>query len=317
MIRTLRERMLRFERWHNPTFESVESLARLNLVIAVAVLLSFAVVGAAACGRETTRTTAESVTVVPKTTLTVAGAGGTSRVLKLLAAAYDERYDDLGFQFPSGSGSSGGVKGVLAGQFHLGAMSRPPKEEEMTAGIEYLRFALDRVAVVTSHDLTIADLTRRQVADIFTGAITNWSEVGGPAAPIKVLVREEKDSNTKILRSGVVGDAEFAPGSAVMTSEGDTKTALSNSTNAIGYLAYSGVRIEDLPVNPVSIDGQHPGLVSGNYPLEPRPLGVAYLSSNAGEVQPYLDFLRAAEVRTLLTELGIVPVGPAPEARTR
>jgi phosphate transport system substrate-binding protein len=187
----------------------------------------------AACGGRATESTPES-TVFSQTTLTIAGAGGTSRVLMLLAAAHSEQHDDLAFEFPSGSGSSGGVKGVLDGQFHVGAMSRPPKEEELAAGIEYLRFALDRIAVVTSPDLIIADLTRTQVRDIFTGAITNWSQVGGPSEVIKVLVREEEDSNTKILRSGILGDTEFAPGAAVMTSEGDTKAALSSSTNTIG-----------------------------------------------------------------------------------
>lgn len=244
----------------------------------------------------------------PQTTLTIAGAGGTTRVLKLVAGAHEQKQATLGFEFLSGSGSSGGVKGVLQGKLHLGAMSRLPKDEEITGGIRYHQFGQDRVVVATSPDLSIGGLTSQQVKDIFLGVITHWSDVGGPDAPISVLVRGEKDSNTKIMRQGMLGDGAFAPGSVTMSSESDTKAAMSTATNTISYLAYSGVRIEDLPLHALALDGREPGDPNSAYPLESRPLGVAYLPENFEKVKPFLDFLISPETQDLLAARGIVPV---------
>ncbi len=247
----------------------------------------------------------------PQTTLRIAGAGGTTRVLKLAAGAHEQKHGRLDFEFLSGSGSSGGVKGVLQGQLHLGAMSRLPKDEEIAGGINYHQFGQDRVVVVASSDLSIGGLTSQQVKDIFLGVI----EVGGPEAPINILVREEKDSNTKIMRKGMIGDGAFAPGSVTMTSENDTKAAMSSATNTISYLAYSGVRIEDLRVNALALDGHEPGDPNSAYPLESRPLGVAYLPENIAKVKPFLDFLISPEIQDLLVERGIGPVNNTTASR--
>ena len=285
---------------------------RLNSLSVVMSLVVIATAAFAACGGISTE---KAPTVVPQTTLTISGAGGTTRVLRLLSDAYVQQHRDLAFDFLSGSGSSGGVKGVLGGQLYLGAMSRLPKEAELSAGIQYLNFAQDRVAVVTSPDLSITGLTTQQVNGIFLGTITSWSEVGGPEAPINVLVRGEKDSNTKILRKGIIGDADFAAGSVVMASESDTKAALSSATNTIGYLAYSGVRIENLPVHALSIDGQDPADVTGGYPLAVRPLGVAYLPANAAKVQSFLNFMIGPEAQVLLGDRGIISVNSGAQVK--
>ena len=144
-----------------------------------------------------------------------------------------------------------------------------------------------------------------QEKDIFLGVITNWSEVGGPDALIDVLVREESDSNTKILRDGIFGDAEFTPGSVVMDSEGDTKRAMIGGTNTISYVAYSGIRLEDVPINALIIDEYDPA-TSADYPFT-RQLGGAYLPANAEKVQPIVNFLTSPEVTAMLAEYGIAP----------
>lgn len=275
-----------------------------KLAIAMMVISLGVSAGCGGAGNESPPTPA----VAAATTLQISGAGGTTKVLEFLAEAYRQQHEDLVFEFLAGSGSSGGVKGVLGGQFHLGAMSRLPKEKELGAGIEYLNFAEDRVAVVTTADLSIKGLTTQQVKDIFLGEINNWSEVGGPDAPINILVREEKDSNTKILRKGIFGDGEFAPRAVTMPSEAETKDALTKVTNGIGYLAYSGVGIENLSVHALSLDGAEPGDYSAVYPLQFRPLGLSYLPANAAQVKPFLDFLVGPDAQNLLSQKGIGPI---------
>ena len=256
---------------------------------------------ASACGREATPL---PTAVVAPTTLTITGAGGTTRVLKYLAEAYGQQHSDLAFEFPRGSGSGGGAKGAGDGTLDLGAMSRPPKDSELALGIEYVSFAEDKVVVVTSPDIEVRALTNQQVKEIFTGVATNWLEIGGPDSLMKVFVRDEDDSNTKILRKEIIGDTDFAEGSVVFTSESDMQKALGGTAGAVGYVAYSGVRLKDLDLNVLALDGQDPADVASAYPRS-RVLGVAYLPGNTAKVKPFLDFLKSSETQALLEDKGI------------
>ena len=256
-----------------------------------------------ACTSPAAGPTSEPTAIAP-TTLTIAGSGSAATVLKYLAGKYGEQHSEITFEFLSGSSSGGGVKGVLDNTLDLGTMSRPPKDSELASGIQYLVISTDRIVIVTSADLSISSLTSQQVKDIFMGTITNWSEVGGPNASINVLVRDEDESSTQVLRQELFGDGTFAPGAVVFTSDGDLRDALSKVSNTIAFLGYSGIRLSDLKLHTLLIDGHDPAALNSNYPYA-RPMGIAYLPSNADKVQTFLDFLGSPEAQALLAEKGI------------
>jgi phosphate transport system substrate-binding protein len=243
-------------------------------------------------------------TAVPQQKVTASGSGGATTVVKYLANAYKQNHNDLSFEFLSGAGTAGGVKGVLEGQLDLGTMSRAPKESELADGIKFVALGNERVAIVTSSDLSIPKLTGEQVNDIYRGKIKNWSEVGGLNAPISVLARDEEETLTQILREGIFGKDPFPANVVVLTSAGDMQSALQKTANAIGYLSYSTVGIDKLPVHAVAIDGHAPADIQDNYPYT-RLLGVAYLPSNAGKVQSFIDFINSSEAQALLTGLSV------------
>ena len=274
--------------------------AKSRFVIGIIVLFGLL---AAACSPAATPTPA----AVPQQKVVASGSGGATTVVKYLASAYKQNHADMAFEFLSGAGTAGGVKGVLEGQLDLGTMSRAPKESELADGIKFAALGNERVAVVTSSDLAVPQLTGAQVNDIYRGKIKNWSEVGGPNAPISVLARDEEETLTQILRAGIFGKEPFPADVVVLTSAGDMQSALKKTANAIGYLSYSTVGIDKLPFHVVAIDGHDPANVQDNYPYI-RTLGVAYLPSNAAKVQPFLDFINGSEARALLTGLSITPV---------
>ena len=270
-------------------------------------LIAVFFVAAVACGSqegETSPVATESSNVV----IRIAGAGGTTGVLRGLAEEYSRINSYVSFKFLEGSGSGGGVKGVNTDLLDLGAMSRHPKESEFETGIRYIAFAEERVAVVTSPDLNLYSLTVEQVRAIFTGEIDNWSSVGGPDALIRLIIREEDDSNTKIMRTGILGDAPFSKTAVLMTSESEAKDALNNATNAIGYLAYSGIIVDGLFVNPMALNGLHPADSEGDYPLPSRTLGVAFLPEKITEVQGFIDFMTGSVVQEILAKQGLLAV---------
>ncbi len=270
-------------------------------------LLAVILTAAIACGSQAGEgglTGAESGSAV----IRISGAGGTTGVLRALAEEYSKANSDVSFKFLEGSGSGRGVKGVTADILDLGAMSRLPSASEFETGIKYMAFAEERVAVVTSPDLQLSILTIEQVRPIFTGEIGNWVSVGGPDATIKLITREEDDSNTKIIRAGILGDAPFGEAAVLMTSESDAKDTLNSTTNVIGYLAYSGIVANGLSVHPVALDGLHPADTEGDYPLPSRSLGVAFLPEKFDEVQGFVDFITGSVVEGILVKQGLLAI---------
>ena len=240
-----------------------------------------------------------------KTVLRISGAGTTTTVLRLLAYEYMERHDDSGFEFLEGRGSTSAVLAVNAGLLDLGGMARLPGVPGLAGEFEYIKFATDRIAVVTSPDLAFLDLSSQQVKDIFAGRIRDWSDVGGPKSIIKVIVREEGETNTRLFRQDLFGGEEFSGSAVVLTNESDAKAALADSTGMVGYLSYSGVSIERLKANIVPIDGRHPAGLGDYYPIDQLSLGVIYLPENKSKVTKFLDFITGPEAERFMNVHGL------------
>ena len=245
-------------------------------------------------------------TPVPKANISVSGSGSVASTIKFLSEAYAKKHNDLSFEFLSGTGTGGGTKGVLQQQLDLAAMARVPTSEESSAGMAFVGLGTDRIALVTSLDVSIAGLTGQQVKDILTGKITNWSAVGGPNATINVLVRDEAEAATQILRDKVVGKEAFASGVLVLTSAGDMNAALANTTNALGFGSYTNMVLDKAKARALTVDGHAPADVNDNsYPFT-RQSGVGYLPANA-KVKPFIDYIASPEAKTLLAGVGIAP----------
>ena len=244
-------------------------------------------------------------TPVPKANVAVSGSGSVASTIKFLAEAYAKKHSDLSFEFLSGTGTGGGTKGVLQQQLDLAAMARVPTSEESSAGMAFVGLGTDRIALATSLDVSIASLTSQQVKDILTGKITNWSAVGGSNATINVLVRDEAEASTQILRDKVVGKEAFASGALVLTSAGDMNAALANTTNALGFGSYTNMVVDKAKVRALTVDGHAPADVNDNsYPFT-RQIGVGYLPANA-KVKPFIDYIASPEAKTLLASVGVV-----------
>lgn len=261
------------------------------------IILTLILAGCAGAAAES----APAPTAAPPVEVVISGSGGSATILKSLAEAFRQDHTNWKFEFLSGAGTSGGVKGVLDGTLDLGTMARAPKDEELAQGLKYIHFATERIAFVTSQDISIGKLTGQQVQDIFAGKITNWSEVGGPDAAINLLIRDEDEANTQVLRKALFGETAFSTGAVVFTSEGDLRKALGSTGHAIAYAGYGGLKLEKVPANLLVVDGLDTADMSSDYPYT-KPAGVAYLPANAAKLQPFLDFITSDEARKLLSE---------------
>jgi phosphate transport system substrate-binding protein len=271
-----------------------------HFLTSVLIMITLILAGCTSAAAES----ASAPIAAPPVKLVIAGSGSTEDLMQYLSDNYRQEHSNWSFEYLNGTGSSEAVKGVLDGTLDLGATSRSLKDEELAQGIKYVHLGDNRIVFVTSPDISITKLTTQQVKDIFTGKITNWSEVGGKDAPIDVLTRWEDDTNTEILREALFSDTPFVSGAAAFDASEDLETALTKSSQAIGYVTLGDFSLVETPANIVVIDGLDPKDLSGKYPYA-KPAIVVYSPTNAAKMQPFLDFITSEEAKQLLAKQNI------------
>jgi phosphate transport system substrate-binding protein len=233
-------------------------------------------------------------------TLTVSGSGGTSGILEAIAPAFSADVPNYTIEVLTGTGTGGGVAGVIDGTLDIAAMARPPKEDE---AVEYVEFGLSGQALYVHPGVGDIDLTPEQASAIVFGEVTNWSEVGGPDMDLVLYVRDEGDSSTAALREAIFGDEPFAESAQVLTSQGDMINAVQGIEGAVGFGTWPAVLAAGANVTPVSLDGVAPA--DPAYPITGA-LGIGYLAERQEDVQPLIDWLLSEAGRTALQGIDVI-----------
>ena len=206
---------------------------------------------------------------------------------------------------PTGSGS--GIKAVQEGRCDIGLSSRALKDAEKEQGLVGTVLAYDGIAVIVNPENTADDLTIEQIAAIYTGEITNWSEVGGADAEI-VLIGREAGSGTRSGFEEIVGVEDLCQYRQELTSTGDVITAVSQNPSAIGYASLASVKDT---VRAIKVGGVTPSdetVKNESYAIQ-RPFvlvtkeGVE-LSETA---KAFFDFITSEAAREVITAAGVVP----------
>jgi phosphate transport system substrate-binding protein len=147
-------------------------------------------------------------------------------------------------------------------------------------------------------------LNHQQITDIFSGKITNWSEVGGPNMQIVLYVRDEDDSSTKGLRRAILGETPFSETATTLFSQDEMIFSVEGTPGSIGIAGLPSVLALQTNVNAVAIDGVGPDEAA--YPILDS-AGIGYLSQREGDIQSLMNWLSSAEGRVALNALGFVP----------
>ena len=144
-----------------------------------------------------------------------------------------------------------GIQAVLDGRCDIGLSSRNLKEEEKEAGLTETILAFDGIAVIVNPENPVADLSLETIGDIYTGEITNWSEVGGADAEI-VLIGREAGSGTRDGFESITDTEDVCVYRQELTSTGDVITTVSQNPAAIGYASVASVKDS---VKVLTVDG--------------------------------------------------------------
>jgi phosphate transport system substrate-binding protein len=281
----------------------VRRLTMKNKTIQITLLALFLLLLFTACNTATTEDTAEVATPSQQTILVVSGSGSTMAVLEGLQSSFEEDTPGYKLELLSGSGSGGGATGAIEGVLDVAAMSRELKDEEAAGGLEFVAFGQSGTAVFTHSAVGITELSSEQMTAIFTGEVTNWSEVGGPDADIILYVRDESDSATSALREAIFGEAAFADSAVVLTSAGDMLSAVEGTENSVGFGTWPAALAEGSDVSAVALDGVTPG--EDTYPIT-NAMGLAFLADRQSDVQPLIDWLQAAHGQEMLAGFDMI-----------
>lgn len=240
---------------------------------------------------------------------TVSTDGSTSmeKVIGFLSEAYMEEHEEIKVTYnPTGSGS--GIQAVSEGRCDIGLASRDLKEEEQQSDLEGTVVAIDGIGIIVNPANTVEDLTVEQIGKIYTGEITNWSEVGGSDAPI-VCIGREAASGTRDGFEEVTGTKDQCKYSQELTSTGDVVQTVSGNPNAVGYASVASVNDS---VKLVSVEGVTPTtetIQDGEYRIQRNFVLVTKKDVPLSQAaQDFFDFATNGQADELITQAGAVPV---------
>ena len=206
----------------------------------------------------------------------------------------------------SGTGSGSGITNVLAGSVDIGLASRALTEDEKAQGAVENIVALDGVAVVVNPENTVSSLTVEQIAQIYNGTITNWSELGGADAEIAVIGRDAA-SGTRGAFEEIVGVEDQCKYTNEYESTGEVIGSVAGNPNAIGYASLSAV---DESVTAVAVNGVAPSeatVADGTYEIQ-RPFVMVTKEGVelSDAAQAFLDWAMSADAADEVEAAGCV-----------
>ena len=238
--------------------------------------------------------------------ISMVGSTSMEKFANALSEVFMEKYPNETVQAEF-VGSGAGIEAVTNGSADIGNSSRNLTDEEKANGIAENIVAIDGIAVVVDPANTVADLTKQQLTDIYSGTVTNWSEVGGSDSPI-VVVGREAGSGTRSAFEEILGLEDACAYSSELDSTGAVMARVASTPGAIGYVSLD---VLDDTVKALNLEGTEPtaeNIKAGSYFLS-RPFVMATngeISEQNELVQALFDFVYSDEGDAVIETVGLI-----------
>ncbi|MDO4330802.1 MAG: phosphate ABC transporter substrate-binding protein [Lachnospiraceae bacterium] len=238
--------------------------------------------------------------------ISMVGSTSMEKFANALSEVFMEKYPDVTLQAEF-VGSGAGIEAVANGSADIGNSSRNLKDEEKAKGVVENIVAIDGIAVVVDPANTVEDLTKEQLADIYAGNVTNWSEVGGTNSPI-VVVGREAGSGTRGAFEEILKLEEQCKYSNELDSTGAVMAKVASTPGAIGYVSLD---VLDNTVKALKLEGVEPTaetIKAGDYFLS-RPFVMATKGEIAEQsqlIQELFNFIYSDEGTQVVEAVGLI-----------
>lgn len=255
------------------------------------------VVGVTACGGQTT-----------SGKVTMSGSTSMEKLVKALQETFAEVEPGVTVTAEF-VGSSAGVEQMLNGTVDIGNSSRNLKEAEKESGAVENIVAIDGIAMVVDTANKIMDLSKDDLVNIYTGVVTNWSEVGGADAPIVVIGREA-GSGTRGAFEEILEIEEMCTYASELDSTGAVMAKVSATPGAIGYVSLDVLNETVKAVSLEGVEATAENILAGSYFLS-RPFVMATngpIEEQSEVVKAFFEYVFSKEGQAVVQQVGLIPV---------
>lgn len=236
-----------------------------------------------------------------------------AKLVPQLAEEFKAQHPGTNFDIAA-EGSTTGFAALIDKTAAIGMASRPAKPEEISAAaakgvtLKSTTVAYDGIAVIVNSGNTVNSLTKRQVEQIFTGEVTDWSAAGGTAGKISTYTRNTSSGTYSEFKELAMKKRDYAPDSQKLAGNEQIASEVGKNKNGVGYvgLAYSkapGVKV-------VAIDGASPSkesVLGKTYPYA-RPTFYYTDGDPKGAAKEFLDFTLSDAGQKIVEQVGFVPI---------
>ncbi len=203
-----------------------------------------------------------------------------------------------------GGGSSAGITAAQTQSAEIGMSSRGLKDEEKS--LWSIEIARDGLVIIVNPENPIKNLTLNEVRNIYTGSITEWSQLGGTESKIHLIAREEGSGTRSAFTELVMNEEEITPKAIVQDSNGSVRQLVAGDPNAIGFISMGLVneQIKALALDGVEATAEN--IMNGSYALS-RPFLFVTNGEPTGTAKSFIDFTMSKEGQELLSHEGLIP----------
>ena len=262
--------------------------------------------GSASSSASTAASSAASSTAALSGNVAAGGSTSMKNVIAALTEGFAEVEPGVTVSYdPTGSGA--GITGAADKTLDIGLSSRALKDDEK-ADVDGTTIALDGIAIIVNNASKVEDLTVDQLKQMFTGEITNWSEVGGDDGEI-VLIGREAGSGTRDGFESIVEVKDSCKYAQELTATGAVISAVEANPLAIGYASLSAVGGTVKMVTVGGVECSEETVKDGSYKIQRPFVFVTNKSVTLSEqAQAFFDFATSADAADLIRTAGAVPV---------
>lgn len=236
-----------------------------------------------------------------------------AKLVPQLAEEFKAQHPGTTFDIAA-EGSTTGIAAIIDGTAQIGMASRPVKPEEIAAAsakgvnMKPTIVAYDGIAVIVNSANPIKGLTKRQVEQIFTGEVTDWSAVGGSSGKISVYTRNTSSGTYSEFKELAMKKRDYAPDSQKMAGNEQIAAEVSKNPNGVGYVGLAYTKASGIKVVP--IDGALPSkesVLGKSYPYA-RPTFYYTNGEPSGLAKQFVDFTLSDTGQKIVAQVGFVPV---------
>jgi phosphate transport system substrate-binding protein len=236
-----------------------------------------------------------------------------AKLVPQLAEEFKAQHPGTTFNIAA-EGSTTGIAAIIDGTAQIGMASRPTKPEEVAAAkIKGVNFkettvAWDGIAVIVNAANPMKSLTKKQVEQIFTGDVTDWSGVGGSGGKISVYTRNTSSGTYSEFKELAMKKRDYAPDSQKMAGNEQIAQEVGKNPNGAGYVGLAYTKASGIKVVP--IDGAVPSkesVLGKAYPYA-RPTFYYTNGEPSGLAKQFVDFTVSDAGQKIVEQVGFVPI---------